>query len=142
MSELHPQLARDCVLLGHFPLCRLLLMNDSHFPWFILVPDRDEVREIYELQAADRKQLLDESCLLSEFLVETYAGDKLNVAALGNQVPQLHLHHIVRYATDSAWPAPIWGKMPPKAYSTDAILEIKTLFATAGLPDYVPATDA
>ena len=142
MSELHPQLKKDCIVLGHFPLSYVLLMNDNQFPWFILVPARDEIREIYQLQPEDRRQLLDESCHLSEFLIDTYAGDKLNVAALGNQVPQLHLHHIVRYATDSAWPAPIWGKLPAKPYSAEAIMEMKTLFAAAGLVDYRPAADA
>ena len=105
MSAIHPQLASDCVVLGRFPLCHLLLTNDCHYPWFILVPARADIREIYQLEVGDRRQLLDESCQLSEFLMEAYSGDKLNVAALGNQVPQLHLHHIVRYAADPAWPA-------------------------------------
>lgn len=142
MSEIHPQLANDCVLLGRLPLCHLLLMNDCHYPWFILVPARTEIREIYQLDAGDRRQLLDESCQLSELLMEVYAGDKLNVAALGNQVPQLHLHHIVRFVADPAWPAPIWGKHAAEAYSPSAIDEIRTLISRAGLPGYVPATDA
>ena len=142
MSDIHPQLVKDCIRLGRFPLCHLLLMNDSQFPWFILVPERAEIREIYQLANEDRRQLMDESCQLSEFLVEAYAGDKLNVAALGNQVPQLHLHHIVRYVSDSAWPAPIWGRGTPRAYSASAIDEIRTLFTQAGLQGYVCATDA
>ena len=142
MTDIHPQLQKDCVRLGRLPLCHLLLMNDCHYPWFILVPARAEIREIYELDPADRAQLLDESCQLSAFLVEAYAGDKLNVAALGNQVPQLHLHHIVRYATDAAWPAPIWGRNAAQAYSPEAIDEIRTLFSRAGLVGYVPAADA
>jgi diadenosine tetraphosphate (Ap4A) HIT family hydrolase len=73
--------------------------------------------------------------------MQVYEGDKLNVAALGNQVPQLHLHHIVRYATDAAWPAPIWGKYAPQAYSPAAIEEIKTLFDTAALEGYVSASE-
>ena len=107
MAALHPQLAADCVVLGRFPLCHLLLMNDRNYPWFILVPDLADIREIYQLEATDRKQLLDESCLLSEFLMNEFNGDKLNVAALGNLVPQLHLHHVVRYESDPAWPTPI-----------------------------------
>jgi diadenosine tetraphosphate (Ap4A) HIT family hydrolase len=142
MHNIHPQLASDCILLGHFPLCRMLLMDDCQYPWFILVPDRFEIREIYQLNAGDRRQLMDESCRLSEFLDEAYAGDKLNVAALGNQVPQLHLHHIVRYTADAAWPAPIWGKHPPRAYGPEAIEEIRTLFGTAALQGYVPFADA
>ena len=142
MIEIHSQLAADCVLLGRLPLCHLLLMNDRQYPWFILVPARADIREIYQLDIDDRRQLMDESCGLSEFLMEVYAGDKLNVAALGNQVPQLHLHHIVRYATDAAWPAPIWGKHAPKAYRPAAIEEIRTLLSTAALEGYVDAQDA
>jgi diadenosine tetraphosphate (Ap4A) HIT family hydrolase len=121
MADIHPQLLADCILLGRFPLSRLLLMNDSNYPWFILVPDRDDIREIYQLDDADRAQLLEESCALAEFLMRRFSGDKLNVAALGNQVPQLHLHHIVRYQSDPAWPGPVWGKHPPVPYSADAI---------------------
>ena len=142
MTEIHSQLADDCIVLGRFPLCHLLLMNDCQFPWFILVPARADIREIYQLESADRRQLLDESCRLSEFLMEVYSGDKLNVAALGNQVPQLHVHHIVRYATDVAWPAPIWGKVAAQAYSPAAIEEIRTLLNTAAIDGYVAALDA
>jgi len=139
MTDLHPQLAADCILLGRFPLCRLLLMNDNQYPWFILVPDRSNIREIHELEDADRAQLLRESCALAEFLMRHYHGDKLNVAALGNQVPQLHLHHIVRYRSDPAWPAPVWGKLPPVAYDPLAIDEIRAALAAAGLAEFAPA---
>jgi diadenosine tetraphosphate (Ap4A) HIT family hydrolase len=142
MHNIHPQLQKDCLYLGRFQLCQLLLMDDCRYPWFILVPDRAEIREIYQLAVSDRQLLLDESCLLSEFLMEAYAGDKLNVAALGNQVPQLHLHHIVRYTTDAAWPAPIWGLPGAEAYSASAIEEIRTLFSTAALAGFVPFADA
>jgi diadenosine tetraphosphate (Ap4A) HIT family hydrolase len=142
MNEIHSQLTDDCIVLGRLPLCHLLLMNDSQYPWFILVPARPDIREIYQLENVDRRQLLDESCRLSEFLMEAYEGDKLNVAALGNQVPQLHLHHIVRYATDAAWPAPIWGKHRPKAYSPAALEETRTLLNTAALDGYVATLDA
>lgn len=119
MFELHSQLAKDCYQLGSFPLCRLLLMNDSNYPWFILVPQRVNVREIYELSAADQQQLLRESSHLAQTLAEVFAADKMNVAALGNMVPQLHVHHIVRYQSDAAWPAPVWGKVAAQPY-TDA----------------------
>jgi diadenosine tetraphosphate (Ap4A) HIT family hydrolase len=142
MTEIHPQLASDCIVLGRFPLCHLLLMNDCQYPWFILVPARADIREIYQLESADRRQLLDESCRLSEFLMEVYTGEKLNVAALGNQVPQLHVHHIVRYATDVAWPAPIWGKFAAQAYSPAAIEEIRTLLGTTALDGYVATLNA
>ena len=115
--ELHPQLAKDCLAAGDFPLCRLLLMNDAQYPWFILVPRRADVREIHELNDADRHQLWEESAALSRLLMSEFSGDKLNVAALGNVVPQLHVHHIVRFKTDPAWPAPVWGKFLPRPYS-------------------------
>lgn len=139
---IHPQLSHDCVVLGRLPLCHLLLMNDSHYPWFILVPARADIREIYQLEEADRLQLLDESCQLSEFLMEAYAGDKLNVAALGNQVPQLHLHHIVRFTGDAAWPAPVWGKHAAQAYSSAAIEKVRTLLRSAVLEGFVAAVEA
>ena len=142
MTELHPGLARDCILLGHFPLSRLLLMNDQNYPWFILVPDRVGIREIYQLGAGDRAQLLDESCRLAEFLMAEFGGDKLNLAALGNQVPQLHLHHIVRYESDPAWPGPVWGKLAPRPYPNEAIGEIRSLFALAGLAEFEIHLDA
>ena len=119
MFKLHPQLAQDCFELGAFPLCRLLLMNDSNYPWFILVPQRAEVREIYQLSQADQAQLLRESSHLAQVLARLFEADKMNIAALGNMVPQLHLHHIVRYRGDAAWPAPVWGRVPAEPY-TDA----------------------
>lgn len=120
MFELHPQLAGDCFTLGDFPLSRLLLMNDCQYPWFILVPRRANLREIYQLSEPDQQQLLRESSYLSDYLMKHFAGDKLNVAALGNMVPQLHLHHIVRYAADPAWPRPVWGVLPAQAYDDAA----------------------
>ena len=116
MFQLHPQLAKDCRDLGRMSLCRLLLMNDANYPWFILVPERYGVREVHELTDADRARLWEESALLSRALVKGFAPHKLNIAALGNQVPQLHVHHIVRYTHDAAWPQPIWGRHPAKPY--------------------------
>ncbi len=119
MSEfvLHPKLAADCFVLGTFQLSQLLLMDDSNFPWFILVPARAGVREIFELEEPDRIALLNESVSLSRALQAAFAADKLNVAALGNVVPQLHIHHIVRYRDDPAWPDPVWGKVQKRAYT-------------------------
>lgn len=122
MFELHPQLARDCLVLGKFPLCQLLLMKDANYPWFILVPERPRIAEIHQLEETDRSQLMRESCALSVAAVRGFCADKMNVAALGNVVPQLHLHHIVRYRTDPAWPAPVWGRLPAKPY-TDGQLD-------------------
>jgi diadenosine tetraphosphate (Ap4A) HIT family hydrolase len=125
--ELHPQLAADTVALGDWPLCRLLLMNDAQYPWVILVPRRDGIREVYELEPQDQQTLLQESVSLGQTLMRTFAGHKLNVAALGNAVPQLHVHHIVRQTDDPAWPAPVWGRVPPKAYDADALAARMTL---------------
>lgn len=124
MAELHPQLKQDCLLLGRFPLCRLLLMQDANYPWFILVPDRDEVTEIHQLDADDRQQLMRESCALAVVLSTQFTADKLNIAALGNVVPQLHVHHVVRYRDDPAWPAPVWGCVPPRPYTAGALAEL------------------
>ncbi len=114
--ELHQRLAADTIVVGDWPLCRLLLMNDSQYPWAILVPRRVGLREAYELQTADQLQLLAESNHLGREMMQRFAGEKLNVAALGNMVPQLHVHHIVRSSGDPAWPAPVWGKHPAIAY--------------------------
>ena len=116
MFTLDPRLQSDTIALGRFPLSLLLLMNDCTYPWLILVPQRQGIREIFELAASDRQQLLDESCQLAAALNTLLRPDKLNVAALGNVVPQLHLHHVVRFRTDPAWPAPVWGKAPPVPY--------------------------
>ena len=127
MFELHPQLAKDCTGLGRLTLCRLLLMNDANYPWFILVPEREGVREVHELDDVDRRLLWDESAFLSRALSKGFSPHKLNIAALGNQVPQLHVHHIVRYSHDAAWPNPVWGKIPPKAYYAAESQKLRTL---------------
>ena len=106
---LHPRLAADCIDLGKMDLSRLLLLNDSRYPWCILVPERTGIREVYELTDADQMTLTRESARLSRFLAETFAADKMNTGALGNLVPQLHLHHIARYHNDAAWPGQVWG---------------------------------
>ncbi len=141
MAKIHPQLTNDCFILGRLPLCHLLLMNDRNYPWFILVPDREDIREIYQLRSEDRQQLGKESCMLSEFLMDEFSGDKLNVAALGNQVPQLHLHHIVRFESDPAWPAPVWGRLPPVPYTEEVLDEIKSLFAISKIPGFETRLD-
>ncbi|MFA5494037.1 MAG: HIT domain-containing protein [Porticoccaceae bacterium] len=125
MFELDPQLDKDCITLGSFPLSLLLLNRDANYPWFILVPQRPAITELYQLPVADRRQLLDESCLLSEVLMDVFAADKLNVAALGNVVAQLHVHHIARYTTDKAWPRPVWGAAPPAAYAEQALARLR-----------------
>lgn len=123
MFQLHPQLAKDTLAIGDFPLCRLLLMNDKSYPWFILVPKRHDITEIYQLSPADRQQLLKESCHLSEIIAKLFQADKINLAALGNMVPQLHIHHVVRYKTDRAWPKPIWGLHAAQPYTNRELRE-------------------
>jgi diadenosine tetraphosphate (Ap4A) HIT family hydrolase len=137
MTGLHPQLARDCLVLGRFELCSVLLMRDANYPWFILVPERGNVTEIFQLPEADRQQLIQESSLFGQVLYREFAADKLNIAALGNVVPQLHIHHVVRYQTDPAWPDPIWGRIPVADYSDNALSEIvtKTCDALATVPE-------
>lgn len=122
--DLDPQLQQDSITIGDLPLCRLLLANDRHYPWFILVPRLANVREVYQLDARQQQQLWTESSQLSAAIMREFAGDKLNIGALGNVVAQLHIHHIVRYRHDSAWPAPIWGKLPPCAYNSAELDEI------------------
>ncbi|MDT8440928.1 MAG: HIT domain-containing protein [Desulfuromonadales bacterium] len=139
MFTLDPQLARDTLPVGDLPLCRLLLMNDTTYPWFILVPRRADIREIYQLDLVDQQQLLTESSRLARLLVERFAADKLNIATLGNLVPQLHLHHLVRYRTDPAWPKPVWGLLPPRPYSGEAAADLCRQVA-AQLPDLAPCS--
>ncbi len=123
--ELHPRLRQDCLEMGRFALCRLLLMNERRYPWFILVPQRAAVSEIYQLSDSDQARLVSESSRLARALAEEFAADKLNIAAIGNLVPQLHVHHIVRYRDDAAWPAPVWGKFDPEPYATDELDQLK-----------------
>lgn len=123
--DLHSQLAADCLRLGRFPLCELLLSRDANYPWFILVPMHAGLSEIYQLSEPDQGQLLRESSALAAFLAESFKADKLNIATLGNVVPQLHIHHIVRYRSDAAWPAPVWGKVPAKPYTEQALAELR-----------------
>ncbi len=130
MFQLHERLAADTHKLGgESRLCDVLLMNDNTWPWVILVPPRvSGIREIYELPNEQQQRLLFESSALSEGgMMELFGGDKMNVAALGNMVPpQLHLHHIVRYQGDPAWPGPVWGgKQPPVPYTEEQLASVK-----------------
>ena len=117
MITFDPRLLNDCEVLGKFELCHVLLMRDAHYPWCVLVPDCANKTEVFELSQEDQDQLQRESNTLLAFLKKEFNADKMNVAALGNVVSQLHIHHIVRYKTDIAWPAPVWGAFPAKIYS-------------------------
>ncbi|MGY0217764.1 HIT domain-containing protein [Endozoicomonadaceae bacterium StTr2] len=119
--KLAPQLENDTVAIGDFPLCRVLLMNDANYPWIILVPRMAGLEEIYQLSETDQQQLLKESSFVAQTLKDVFSADKINVAALGNMVRQLHVHHIVRYQSDSAWPAPVWGQQPARQYDDSAL---------------------
>lgn len=125
MFTLDSRLQQDCLLIGDFPLSRLLLMNDAQYPWFILVPRREEVSELFQLDAEDQRQLWMETTLLAETLKDTFAADKMNVATLGNVVSQLHMHVIVRKRGDIAWPAPVWGRYPAVAYTGEQVEVLK-----------------
>jgi diadenosine tetraphosphate (Ap4A) HIT family hydrolase len=126
---LHPTLARDTVEVARLPLCRMLLMNDRRFPWLILVPEREGVREIHELSPADRTTLIEEIALGSKTLERLFRADKLNVGALGNIVPQLHVHVVARAAGDPAWPGPVWGSGPAVPYEEGEIAEVRARLA-------------
>lgn len=122
---LHEKLAADTLSLGQSRLCDVRLMNDSHYPWVLLVPRVAAIREIYELSGEQQLRLAEESSILGEGMMKAFDGDKFNVAALGNMVPQLHVHHIVRFVDDSAWPGPVWGKVAPQAYGEAELAEVK-----------------
>lgn len=125
MFVLDSRLQQDTLLIGDFPLCRLLLSNDSNYPWFILVPRRADIAEVFELSTEDQLQLWHETTALSQLLKGAFNADKLNVAALGNVVNQLHMHVIVRHRVDVAWPAPVWGKHPAQPYTESGFSMIK-----------------
>ena len=113
---LHPQLAADCAVVGDLLLSRVLLMDDSRFPWLILVPRRAAIREIIDLDERDQATLSREIATASRALQALWSPDKLNVGAIGNMVPQLHVHVVARRLTDDAWPRPVWGSGPAKPY--------------------------
>jgi diadenosine tetraphosphate (Ap4A) HIT family hydrolase len=125
--HLHPQLEKDCTSIGKLSLSRVLLMNDSQFPWLILVPEIAGITEIYQLDKQQQSLLMEESSFIAEQLATHYKADKINIAAIGNLVPQLHIHHIVRYRTDKAWPAPVWGKFSAVPYSGQELAETSGL---------------
>jgi diadenosine tetraphosphate (Ap4A) HIT family hydrolase len=121
--SLHERLAADCITLDDWPLCRVLLMNDASYPWLILVPRRPGLSEFHDVADADRPQLMVEIDRASRALKTRFDADKINVGALGNMVPQLHIHVIARYKEDPAWPGPVWGKQPPRRYEPGALRE-------------------
>ncbi len=109
MFELDARLAKDTVVVGHFPLSVVLMSRDSRYPWCILVPKVANITESYQLSAEQQHQLCEESSTLAKALMAEFKGESMNVAALGNVVSQLHVHHVVRFSDDATWPGPIWG---------------------------------
>jgi diadenosine tetraphosphate (Ap4A) HIT family hydrolase len=121
MFELNARIEADTVPVAEWPLCRVLLMNDANHPWLLLVPRRAGAVEITDLDEADRHALLDEISRASLALRRAVAPHRINVAALGNVVAQLHVHVIARFTDDPAWPKPVWGAAPARPYAPDAL---------------------
>jgi diadenosine tetraphosphate (Ap4A) HIT family hydrolase len=119
--SLHPQLARDTQTLGDLPLSRLLVVNDANWPWLLLVPRRIGVSEIIDLDEVEQAQLMTEITRAARSMKTATGCDKLNMAALGNVVPQLHVHVIARREGDAGWPRPVWGAAPAMAYEKHAL---------------------
>ncbi|AMZ74684.1 Diadenosine tetraphosphate (Ap4A) hydrolase [Pseudomonas sp. NFACC23-1] len=136
MFALDPRLQQDTLPIGDFPLCRLLLSNDSNYPWFILVPRREDISELFQLDDADQQQLWKETTALAETLKDSFDADKMNVATLGNVVSQLHMHVIVRKRDDAAWPAPVWGKHPAQPYNAGQVAAIRERLRMALTDDF------
>lgn len=137
--ELHSDLKRDGIVLGEFPLSLVLLINDSAYPWFVLVPRRNGIKDAVDLELADYQQLSEESRLLSIALKQVFAAEKLNVAALGNMTPQFHVHHIVRSSSDGAWPKPIWGFQPLTPYTSEEIDSVRKRLAAVNIESLTKA---
>ena len=120
--HLHPQLADDTVPVMELRLCEVRLMDDANHPWLVLVPRVADAVELIDLDAAQRTQLTAEIDQASRALKALFKPHKLNIAALGNLVPQLHVHVIARFEDDPAWPAPVWGRVAARPYSPDALV--------------------
>jgi diadenosine tetraphosphate (Ap4A) HIT family hydrolase len=118
---LHPQLDRDTASLGDLPLSRVLVINDANYPWLLLVPRRPDITEVIDLDEVEQAQLMTEVTRVARALRDVTACHKLNIAALGNAVPQLHVHIIARFRHDPAWPKPVWGAAPPRNYEREEL---------------------
>ncbi len=131
MFTLHERLRADTLDITRLRLSRVLLMNDSSFPWLILVPEREDIRELYDLDEKDRPVLIEEITLASRVIRHLYKPDKINIGALGNLVPQLHVHVIGRFESDRAWPGPVWGAGSAQPYGDDKREATRELFKEA-----------
>lgn len=134
--ELHERLLEDTVILGEFGLSMVLLSRDANYPWCILVPKRQGKFELHHLAEEDRQKLMTECCHLSEVMDDLFESDKINVGALGNLVPQLHLHVVARFKADVAWPGSIWGAHPAETYDAavlkDRVSRLRSALAGRG----------
>ena len=119
--SLHPQLANDTTGIGDLPLARTLLMNDASYPWLVLVPRQAGIVEIIDLDDDQQTQLMSEIAMLARVLKDVTGCHKLNIAAIGNVVPQLHVHVIARRTSDAAWPRPVWGAVPPVPHDAEEV---------------------
>jgi diadenosine tetraphosphate (Ap4A) HIT family hydrolase len=132
---LDSRLAADTLPIGDLPLCSALLLDDARFPWFVLVPRRANVTEMTDLSEEDAAALMDEMRVATRVMLELAKPDKVNVAALGNVVPQLHVHVVGRFLSDPAWPGPVWGhgtRAPYPDHAAAALVERAAgLFAAA-----------
>jgi len=124
MFVLDSRLQQDTLSIGPMALSELLLMNDARYPWCILVPRQENASEIFHLSDAQQNQWWQETHWIAQHMQAHFQADKMNIATLGNSVKQLHMHVIARSRTDAAWPAPVWGKHPPMAYTNAQAQEI------------------
>ena len=129
--ELHSRLAEDAAFIADWTLCRVLLMNDARYPWLILVPRRANIVEIFDLAPEDRELLIAEVAFASERLKHFSHAAKINLGALGNLVPQLHVHVVARNPGDAAWPGPVWGHGRPVPYEAEALERLVTEIVNA-----------
>ncbi|TFH85822.1 HIT domain-containing protein [Billgrantia azerbaijanica] len=123
--EPDPRLVADSYPVTELPLCQLRLMDDVRFPWLVLLPRRPGVTELHELDTADQQQLWREVTRVGQAFKRLQRGDKLNVASLGNVVPQLHVHVVVRWRDDAAWPGPVWGHGEAEPYDLDGLATMR-----------------
>jgi diadenosine tetraphosphate (Ap4A) HIT family hydrolase len=129
MFQLDPRLEQDTHPVTDFSLCRVLLMNDARYPWLILVPARDGVAELHDLEAADQALLNGEIIRVSRAMTKLFAPEKINVGALGNIVRQLHVHIVARRTDDPAWPGPVWGHSEATPYTSEQLADIQSRLA-------------
>jgi diadenosine tetraphosphate (Ap4A) HIT family hydrolase len=138
---LHPQLAADTTFIGEFPLCQVLLASDGNFPWLILVPKINDITEFHQLNDEQQAQFLIESNTVSRLLKDGLSADKINIAALGNMVPQLHIHHVARFKEDACWPKPIWGQIPAISRTPQQAAQLITIISTRLKAGFIPASN-